>query len=144
MLFGGINYLTMWPHSLWKDNDIYLWLFSSCVALTDYPPDSSKGLQDHKSQNLRKRSSEWEGNMLQNILSAFSPTGVHYSWAYRLKILLSCLYFHTLFKFVLPYLKKKKKKPPCYSLESNSYLIIACKTKSKQDLIWINSVKILH
>ena len=101
MLFGGINYLMMWPHSLWKDNDIYSWLFSSCAALTDYPPDSSKGLQDYKSQNVRKLSSEWEGNMLQNILSAFSPTGVHYSWAYRLKILLSCLYFHTLLTFDL-------------------------------------------
>ena len=140
MLFGGINFLTMWPHSLWKDNDIYSWLFSSWVARTHYPPHSSKGLQDYKSQNERKLSSEWEGNVLQNILSVSSPTGAHYSWVYHLKILLS-LYFYTLLTFNLPDWKKKHHR---YSLESNSYLIISCKTKSKHDLIWINTVKILH
>lgn len=139
MLFGGINYLTMWPHSLWKDNDIYLWLFSSCVALTDYPPDSSKGLQDHKSQNLRKRSSEWEGNMLQNILSAFSPTGVHYSWAYRLKILLSCLYFHTLLTFDLPDWKKKKKNHHATALKATA--ILSSHVRQKANRIWFESTQ---
>ena len=135
MLFGGINFLTMWPHSLWKDNDIYSWLFSSWVARTHYPPHSSKGLQDYKSQNERKLSSEWEGNMLQNILSVSSPTGAHYSWVYHLKILLS-LYFYTLLTFNLPDWKKNTT-----ATALKAIAILSSHVRQKANMIWFESTQ---
>lgn len=39
------------------------------------------------------------------------------------------------------YLIEKIKKTPCYSSGNNALSYVACKTKSKHDLIWINTVK---
>ena len=108
---------------------------ASCVALTDYPPDSSKGLQDYKSQNVRKLSSEWEGNMLQNILNVSSPTGAHYSWVYHLKILLS-LYFYTLLTFNLPDWKKNTT-----ATALKAIAILPSHVRQKANMIWFESTQ---
>lgn len=133
----GDKLLWRCDHTVSEKTMTFIRGFSAAVWHSqDYPPDSSKGLQDYKSQN-EKIVFRMEGNMLQTF-EVFLLSGVHYSWAYHLKILLSSLYFRTLLTFNLPWLKKIKKTPCC---ARKAIAILSSHVRQKANMIWFESTQ---